>query len=69
MILPNPTIFTKPLHVWLGIITFILVIIQILIGKRILKVPFSIHTGILWKILVALALIHAFYGFELYFLR
>jgi len=69
MILPDPIIFTKPLHIWLGIVTFILLVIQILIGKRILKVPFSLHTGILWKSLVALALVHAFYGYEIYFLR
>lgn len=69
MILPNPVIFSKPLNIWLGILAFLLLITQILIGTQILKVPFKIHTKIIWKILLAVVLVHAFYGFEIYFLR
>jgi hypothetical protein len=68
MILPDPDLFSTPLHVWLGFATLTLVLIQILIGKRIIKVPFRVHTKIVWKILIAVALVHAFYGFEIYFL-
>lgn len=69
MILPDPVVLSKPLNVWLGFVTLVLLIIQILVGRRILKVPFSVHTDILWKILIVVALVHAFYGFEIYFLR
>ena len=69
MILADPLVFTKPLHVWLGILTFIFVLIQILIGRRIIRVPFWIHTRIIWKIILGLAIIHGFYGFEIYFLK
>lgn len=69
MILSDPLIFSKPLHVWLGMVVFLFVITQILIGTRILKVPFWIHTKIIWKIILILGLIHGFYGFEIYFLK
>ncbi len=69
MILPNPIIFSKPLNVWLGLVTLVLLILQILIGARIIKAPFTVHTAILWKILLVVALIHGFYGFEIYFLK
>lgn len=68
MILPDPLIFNKPVHIWLGMLTFLFVITQILIGTKILKVPFWIHTKVIWKIILVLALIHSFYGFEIYFL-
>lgn len=69
MILPDPVILAKPLHVWLGFVTLILLILQILIGARVIKIPFIYHTKIVWKILITVALIHAFYGFEIYFLK
>jgi hypothetical protein len=69
MIIPDPIIFTKPLHIWLGLVALILLITQILIGAKVIKVPFSVHTKTLWKILIIVALIHAFYGFERYFLK
>jgi len=69
MILPDPKLFTKPLHVWLGMLVFLFVITQILIGMRILKLPFWYHTKVIWIIILALALLHGFYGFEIYFLK
>jgi len=69
MILPDPIIFTKPLHIWLGMLTYSVVIFQILIGTRILKIPFWIHTKVNWKIILLLASIHGFYGFQIYFLN
>ncbi len=69
MILPNPIIFTKPLNIWLGFIALFLLITQILVGKQIIKVPFFFHTRVIWKILIVVVLIHAFYGFEIYFLK
>lgn len=38
--IPDPLIFARPLHVWLGLLTFSLVILQILVGTRILKINF-----------------------------
>lgn len=69
MILPDPKLFSKPLHVWLGMVTFLFVIIQILIGTRMLKLPFWLHTKVLWIIILLLVLVHGFYGFEIYFLK
>lgn len=69
MILPDPIIFTKPLHLWLGMVTFVLVLFQIGIGTRIIKLPFWVHTKIVWKVILLIALIHGFYGFEIYFLH
>ena len=68
MILPNPIIFDRPLNVWLGFLTLFLMILQILVGTRILKLPFWFHTRIIWILLLAVALIHGFIGFEIYFL-
>lgn len=69
MILPDPIIFTKPLHVWLGMIIYILLVFQILTGLRIIRTPLWVHMRFLWIILIILATIHGFYGFEIYFLK
>lgn len=69
MILPDPIIFTKPLHVWLGAVTILLLLTQISIGLRWLKVPFWVHTRVVWRILIVIALIHGYYGFQIYFLK
>lgn len=69
MILPDPLIFSRPLHVWLGILLFLVLIFQIMIGKKWIKIPFWIHTRINPIILFILTLIHGFYGFQTYFLR
>ena len=69
MILPDPLVFTRPLHVWLGLVLFVLVSLQILIGMRILKLPFWLHTRVIWILILVVMLIHGFYGFEIYFLR
>lgn len=68
MILPDPLIFDKPLHVWLGFLTLFFLILQILVGSQILKLPFWTHKKLIWVILLILALVHGFYGFEIYFL-
>lgn len=69
MVLPDPIIFSKPLHIWLGMVTYLLVLFQILIGTRILKIPFWIHTKVNWKIILVLASIYGFYGFQIYLLQ
>lgn len=69
MSLPNPVIGNAPLHVWLGILALIFIIMQILVGKRILRLPFWVHTRVIWVVLLSLAVIHGLYGFSIYFLR
>ena len=46
-----------PLVAWGGLVTLILLITQILIGTRIIKVDFKYHTYVAW-ILLTTALIH-----------
>ncbi len=69
MILPDPLLFDKPLHLWLGLVTLLLLIFQILVGAQIIKLPFWTHKKLIWIILLTVALIHGFYGFEIYFLK
>jgi len=75
MILPDPVIYTRPLHVWLGFLTFLLLLTQITLGIIMVgwagmssKVHFF-HTRVIWIILLIIVLIHGFYGFEIYFLK
>ena len=67
--IPDPIIFARPLHAWLGLLTLSLLILQILVGTRILKLEFYWHKKIIWVALLTVALIHGYYGFEIYFLR
>ena len=69
MRLSDPLISGVPFHVWLGMVVFFFAIVQILIGTRILKVPFWIHTRVVWVIILLLGLIHGFYGYQIYFLN
>lgn len=69
MILADPIIYAKPLHVWLGFLALLLLLLQISIGLRILKLPFWVHRKIVWWVLLIVVLIHGFYGFEIYFLK
>ena len=69
MLLQNPLIYGKPLNVWLGLLALVLLLLQIGIGTRIIKLPFWVHKKVVWIVLLIVVLIHGFYGFELYFLR
>ncbi|MCL5773906.1 MAG: cupredoxin domain-containing protein [Firmicutes bacterium] len=69
MLLPDPQIFQKPLHVWLGLFMALLVIIQILVGTRILKMDFWFHRRLFPVIIAIILLFHGWYGFQLYFLQ
>ena len=65
----NYLIFGRPVFVWLGLITLILLILQILVGTIILKLPFFWHKKIIWVALLTFALLHAFYGIWIYFIK
>lgn len=69
MILANPLIFGKPLNIWLGFLALFLLILQILVGTRILKLPFWLHKKVIWVVLLVVVLIHAFYGIQITFFR
>jgi len=67
--IPNPLIFGKPLSIWLGFLALALLILQILVGKQIIKLPFWMHMKVIWVALLIVVLIHAWYGFQIYFLQ
>ncbi len=52
-----PIIFGQPLHLWLGILLFALIIFQIAVAKKILPLPFRWHR-IMGYVILLLALIH-----------
>lgn len=60
-----PIILGAPLHLWLGILLFILIIFQIVVAKKILKIPFKYHRIAGYAILV-LAIIHGFIAIGLF---
>ena len=61
-----PIIFGLPLHIWLGFILFVMIVFQVLIGRRIIKLPFKWHRIMGYSILV-LAAIHGAIGAGLMF--
>lgn len=60
-----PIIFGFPLHLWLGILLFILIVFQIAVAKKILPVPFKWHR-ITGYFILLLAIIHGLVGIGLY---
>lgn len=60
-----PFIFGQPLHLWLGILLFILVVFQIAIAKKLIPVPFKVHRSMGYVILI-LVIIHGGIALGLY---
>lgn len=56
-----PIIFGIPLHLWLGMLTFLLILFQVGTGSGLLKVPFGWHRANGYVILL-IALIHGSLG-------
>lgn len=56
--LVSTTFLGLPLVAWGGVTVLTILIIQMLVGLRIIKVDFKYHTYIAWTLLAA-ALIHA----------
>lgn len=52
-----PIIMGQPLHLWLGILLLLLVVFQILVAKRILKIQFKWHR-IMGYVILVLAVTH-----------
>jgi len=60
-----PIVFGLPLHIWLGMLTFLLILFQVGTGSGLLKVPFDWHRRNGYLILVV-ALIHGSIGLGLW---
>ncbi|MEL7657533.1 MAG: hypothetical protein AAGU75_16685 [Bacillota bacterium] len=52
-----PILFGQPLHLWLGILLFILIVFQIAIAKKLLPVPFKWHR-VMGYVILMLAILH-----------
>jgi prolipoprotein diacylglyceryltransferase len=61
-----PIIFGMPLHIWLGILMFLLILFQVATGSGLLKTPFVWHRANGYAILL-LAVIHGLIGVGLWF--
>jgi hypothetical protein len=59
-----PIILGLPLHVWLGMLTFLLILFQVGTGSGLLKVPFKWHRSNGFVVLFV-ALIHGAIGLGL----
>jgi len=59
-------IFGLPFFGWIGVLAFFFIVLQILIGIRIIKLPFYFHKKIIWVILLILVIAHAYMGLSLY---
>ena len=61
-----PLLWGKPINIWLGIVLMVLLTLQILSGKHLIKLPFIFHrrNAIL---IVLIAAAHAFFGLGIWF--
>lgn len=61
-----PSFFGKPIYVWSGTLLFLLVFLQIFIGKRWIPLDFRIHR---WNglVIAIVAVGHAFFAIAVYF--
>lgn len=60
-----PILFGQPLHMWLGILLFILIVFQIAVAKKLIPVPFKWHR-IMGFVILLLAMLHGIIAFGLY---
>ena len=62
-----PSVFGKPINIWMGLLLAVLVAFQILTGLRVIKLPFRVHkvNGLcIGAIVVAHALIGIMVAFD-----
>jgi len=60
-----PILLGQPLHLWFGIVLFLLIIFQVAVAKRIIKVPFQWHR-VMGYVILLLAFIHGSIAFGLH---
>lgn len=56
-----PIIAGYPIQMWLGVLLLVMIVAQLLTGRRIIKIPFVWHRRNGYFILV-IALVHAFFA-------
>jgi len=61
-----PSVAGKPLNIWGGILLAVLVVFQVLVGTRVIKLPFAWHLVNCFLILLV-ALAHGFLGYMVWF--
>jgi hypothetical protein len=61
-----PLLFGKPINIWLGLLLALLVVLQVLLGTRLLKLPFVAHR-VNGFVILAVALVHGFIGYMVWF--
>ena len=61
-----PLLWGQPINVWGGILLIVLLTLQVLSGKRLIKLPFSFHKRNAYLI-VLVAAVHAFLGLGISF--
>ncbi len=61
-----PLIWGKPINVWLGIVLMVLLTLQILSGKHLIKLPFSFHRRNA-MLIGLIAAMHAIFGLGIWF--
>ena len=68
--LPIFYVFGLPIHVWLGMLLASLVILQMLVGKQIIKLNhFLWHRRIIPALILIVLFFHAWYGLSIYWPR
>lgn len=61
-----PLILGKPITVWLGILLIVLLTLQILSGKHLIKLPWTFHRRNA-MVIILIAVLHAFFGLGVWF--
>ena len=61
-----PFVFGKPVNIWLGMALAVLVVLQVLVGARVLKLPFTVHR-VNGFVILAIAIVHGFIGYMVWF--
>jgi hypothetical protein len=67
--IPDPLIFDKPFHLWLGLFGMVLLLIQAMVGKHIIKLPLWVHSKLIWITIFLVAVVHGYYGIQIYFFK
>jgi hypothetical protein len=60
------SIFGIPIHIWLGMILFVLIVFQVATGTGIIKVPFIWHKR-MGLVIFLIVILHAMIGLGLWF--
>lgn len=65
--LPIYYFFGQPIFIWLGILLAILVLVQMSIAKKIIRLNFDLwHRKIIPILIIIVLIFHAWYGLEIY---